>query len=80
MESPPTDDYAVLDSGNGEKLERYGPLIIRRPEGQAIWSPQLDPAAWSKADAEFTGDTDEEGQGRWRFPKKPLPENLAPGI
>jgi len=74
LESPPTDDYAVLDSGNGEKLERYGPLIIRRPEGQAIWSPQLDPAAWSKADAEFTGDTDEEGQGRWRFPKKPLPE------
>lgn len=70
----PNPDYAVLDSGNGEKLERYGDLIIRRPEGQAIWRPQLPQEEWGKADAIFTGDTDEEGQGRWRYPKEPLAE------
>ena len=64
----------MLDSGNGEKLERYGPLIIRRPEGQAVWLPTLPEADWLKADAVFTGDTDEEGQGRWRYPKQDLPE------
>jgi len=74
LQTPPTDDYAVLDSGNGEKLERYGPLTIRRPEGQAIWTPRLEPSQWSKVDAIFTGDTDEEGQGRWQFPNGPLDE------
>lgn len=68
-----TPDYALLDSGRGEKLERYGPLLVRRPENQAIWEPR-DPARWQDADAEFTGDTDEEGTGRWRFPKEPLGE------
>ena len=67
-------DYALLDSGRGEKLERYGPLLVRRPENQAIWEPR-DPARWQDADAEGpTGDTDEEGTGRWRFPKEPLGE------
>ncbi|MEF2550707.1 class I SAM-dependent methyltransferase [Aurantimonas sp. A2-1-M11] len=68
-----TPDYALLDSGRGEKLERYGPLVVRRPENQAIWEPR-DPAQWQDSDAEFTGDTDEEGTGRWRFPKVPLGE------
>ncbi|WP_152046655.1 class I SAM-dependent methyltransferase [Aureimonas psammosilenae] len=70
----PTEDYALLDSGGGEKLERYGPLVVRRPENQAIWQPRLDTSEWEKADAVFTGDTDEEGMGRWRFPKSPLGE------
>ena len=74
LETKPTKNYAVLDSGNGQKLERYGELLIARPEGQAIWQPSLPPAEWEKADAEFTGDTEEEGQGRWRYPKKPLSE------
>jgi 23S rRNA (cytosine1962-C5)-methyltransferase len=74
LETAPTRDYALLDSGNGEKLERYGELLIRRPEGQAIWQPVLPEQEWQKADAIFTGDTDEEGQGRWRYPKGDLPE------
>lgn len=70
----PDADYALLDSGAFEKLERYGPLVVRRPENQAIW-PRRQPAAdWEGADAVFTGDTDEEGVGRWRFPKEPLGE------
>lgn len=63
----PNADYALLDSGNGEKLERYGPLTIRRPENQAIWPRRLSVARWDGADAIFTGDTDEEGAGRWRL-------------
>ncbi|MEP1208626.1 MAG: class I SAM-dependent methyltransferase [Rhizobiaceae bacterium] len=74
LESLPSADYALLDSGNGEKLERYGSLLIRRPEGQAIWQPLLDQGAWRKADAVFTGDTDEEGQGRWQYPHGDLAE------
>jgi len=67
-------DYALLDSGDGRKLEQYGPYRIVRPEGQAIWRPALPEAEWRKVDAIFTGDTDEEGLGRWRFPGQALGE------
>lgn len=74
LEVAPNADYALLDSGNGRKLEQYGPYRIERPEGQAIWLPALPESEWAKADAIFTGDTDEEGMGRWRFPRTPLGE------
>jgi 23S rRNA (cytosine1962-C5)-methyltransferase len=74
LEVAPNDDYALIDSGNGEKLEQYGPYRIVRPEGQAIWQKALATREWAKADAVFTGDTDEEGKGRWRFPQTPLGE------
>jgi 23S rRNA (cytosine1962-C5)-methyltransferase len=60
------DDYALLDSGHGRKLEKFGALTLDRPEEQAMWSPRLDQAAWEAADAVFTGNTDEEGVGRWK--------------
>jgi 23S rRNA (cytosine1962-C5)-methyltransferase len=59
--------YRLLDSGNGEKLEQYGSVRIVRPEAQALWPRALPETEWRKADAVFTGDTDEEGVGRWRF-------------
>ncbi|MCO5059025.1 MAG: class I SAM-dependent rRNA methyltransferase [Rhizobiaceae bacterium] len=74
LEVEPSDDYALIDSGNGEKLEQYGPYRIVRPEGQAIWQRALPEKAWREVDAVFTGDTDEEGIGRWRFPGTPLGE------
>ena len=74
LEVAPNADYALLDSGDGEKLEQYGPYRIVRPEGQAIWQRALNAAEWNRADAVFTGNTDEEGMGRWRFPKAPLGE------
>ncbi len=58
-------DYALLDSGDGRKLERYGPYRVVRPEPQCLWRPR-DPAAWPSADAVFDP-TDEEDAGRWRF-------------
>jgi 23S rRNA (cytosine1962-C5)-methyltransferase len=74
LEVLPNADYALIDSGAGRKLEQYGPYRIVRPEGQAIWRPALPERDWLKADAVFTGDTDEEGMGRWRFPKAALGE------
>ena len=74
LELAPNADYALLDSGDGEKLEQYGPYRIIRPEGQAIWRRAMPDSEWNRADAIFTGDMDEEGLGRWRFPKAPLGE------
>ena len=74
LEVEPSDDYALIDSGDGEKLEQYGPYRIVRPEGQAIWQRALPEKTWQEVDAVFTGDTDEEGIGRWRFPGTPLGE------
>lgn len=61
-------DYALLDSGNGRKLERYGQIRIIRPEAQALWQPRLDADGpdWY-AHAEFIPGSDEDGGGRWRF-------------
>ncbi|MFC6490881.1 class I SAM-dependent methyltransferase [Nitratireductor sp. GCM10026969] len=74
LEVLPGEDYTLLDSGAGRKLEQYGPYRIIRPENQAIWQPAWGEAEWEKADAVFTGDTDEEGIGRWRFPGTALGE------
>ena len=74
LENKPDADYALLDSGNGSKLERYGSVTIVRPEAQAFWQPQLSADIWKNADAVFTGDTSEEGAGRWHFPRKKLAE------
>jgi len=59
-------DYALLDSGGGRKLERYGPYRVVRPEPQAMWSPRLPVADWDNADAVFDP-TDEDEAGNWRF-------------
>ena len=39
-------DYALLDSGNGRKLERFGRFTVDRPEPQAMWQPALEPGVW----------------------------------
>jgi len=73
LETSGFDDYALLDSGDGEKLERYGAYNIVRPEPQAMWRRRLSVARWDEAHAVFTGGKDEESDGRWRF-LEPLPE------
>lgn len=74
LENLPDRNHALLDSGNGLKLERYGNLKIVRPEAQALWQSELSQSVWNSADAIFTGDVSEEGKGRWNFPKSPLEE------
>ncbi|MBP1887849.1 class I SAM-dependent methyltransferase [Sinorhizobium mexicanum] len=74
LETAATAGYHLIDSGDGEKLEQYGPYRIVRPEAQALWPKALPATIWEKADAVFTGDTDEDGMGRWRFPREVLGE------
>ena len=63
-------DYEVLDTGDGEKLERWNDIVLRRPDPQAIW-PKQKPEMWDKADAYYHRST--KGGGEWEFFKK-LPE------
>ncbi|TFU03861.1 class I SAM-dependent rRNA methyltransferase [Polymorphobacter arshaanensis] len=61
------DDYGLIDSGHGRKLERYGPYRFIRPEPQAMWTPaSLD---W-QAHGEFVGGSEEDGGGRWNLDAK----------
>ncbi len=72
MRTTAWDDYGLIDSGDGRKLERYGQVRVVRPEPQCLWAPELDAAAWAAADAVFDP-TDEDEAGRWRF-ARPLAE------
>lgn len=62
-------DYGLLDSGEGQKLERYGPYLVIRPEPQCGWAKKY-PALWEKADAIFDPDGDDD-EGKWRFRGRP---------
>lgn len=74
LETAGSDGFQLIDSGQGEKLEQYGPYRIVRPEAQALWPRQLSMAEWARADAMFSGEQDDEATGRWRFPQTPLGE------
>lgn len=64
-------DYALVDSGDGRKLERYGRLHVVRPEPQCLWRPRLLPVDWDSADAIFDP-SDEDEAGNWRFSRGPI--------
>jgi 23S rRNA (cytosine1962-C5)-methyltransferase len=64
-------DYGLVDSGLGRKLERYGSYRFIRPEPQALWMPRL--GEWD-AHGEFVPGSDEDGGGRWRY-DKPVPRD-----
>jgi 23S rRNA (cytosine1962-C5)-methyltransferase len=46
-------DYGLIDSGDGQKLERFGKFVLSRPEPQAIWSKVLSEKEWASANAIF---------------------------
>ena len=64
-------DHALLDSGGGRKLERYGRFAVVRPEPQCFWAPRLPSARWDAADAVFDPQQEDEDAGRWRFARPP---------
>jgi 23S rRNA (cytosine1962-C5)-methyltransferase len=68
LESSNWKDYALLDSGDGLKLERFGNYVFVRPESQAMWKRTLD-SDWQNAHAVFQP-TGEESGGHWDFKKK----------
>jgi 23S rRNA (cytosine1962-C5)-methyltransferase len=57
----PARDYELLDSGEGEKLERFGEVITRRPDPQALWRKNLPESEWEKARAKFAGQKEKSG-------------------
>lgn len=63
------DGYELLDSGDGEKLERFGEYVLRRPDPQALWQ-KINPEIWSRADASFVR---EGSSGKWQC-KNNLPK------
>lgn len=71
LESPNWRDYELLDSGEGAKLERFGPHTLLRPEVQAMWPRALPSADWQRADASFHP-TGEESGGHWQ-PRRQMP-------
>ncbi len=56
-------DYECIDAGNGEKLERWGKVIFRRPEPQAMWPISYD--GWDKVDGFYHRSN--KGGGYWEF-------------
>ena len=63
-------DYECIDAGNGEKLERWGNIILRRPEPLAMW-PIEKTAEWDKVSGVYYRFKD--GGGHWEF-NESLPE------
>jgi 23S rRNA (cytosine1962-C5)-methyltransferase len=53
--------YELIDSGNGRKLERFGSYLLSRPCSQAVWAPQKTQKEWDLADASFS----REQENRW---------------
>ncbi len=51
------EDYELLDSGNGFRLERFGKYIISKPDPQAIWKQSLSETYWENADAKYQNDS-----------------------
>jgi 23S rRNA (cytosine1962-C5)-methyltransferase len=61
-------DYELLDSGNGRKLERFGDVILSRPAPQALWPESADAKLWGKAAGIYHRSN--TGGGKWEFVKK----------
>jgi 23S rRNA (cytosine1962-C5)-methyltransferase len=66
-------DYALLDCGAGRKLERFGKVVVDRPEPQALWQPKLAKTEWAKANAVFSASGEDDEKGKWRI-DKPVPD------
>ena len=73
----PSPDYTLLDSGEGEKLERFGKFVLSRPDPQALWPKRLPAAEWAKADGCFgkgEGSMEKGERGDWTLRNKELPD------
>lgn len=66
--TPAFGDYELIDTGDFEKLERFGQYVVRRPEPQAIWRRTLPEGEWRRmADAAFLRDARSDERGEWRL-------------
>lgn len=58
-------DYEVIDSSEGEKLERWGKYILLRPDPQVIWQTQKKDPRWRKLNGHYY--RSKKGGGEWKF-------------
>ena len=65
-------DYEILDMANEEKLERWGNVILIRPDPQIIWKNKSFPKKWDMANARYNRSS--SGGGGWKYNKK-MPES-----
>lgn len=63
-------DYKLIDSGDGRRLERFGNMLLDRPDPEVIWDKTLAEEKWNEADAKFIK---EGSKGHWQT-KKGFPE------
>ena len=61
-------DYECIDAGNGEKLERWKDVILRRPDPQAMWVCDMDSEIWNNPDGHYYRSN--KGGGHWEFSKQ----------
>jgi 23S rRNA (cytosine1962-C5)-methyltransferase len=84
LTTKPSADYELIDSGNEEKLERYGKYILRRPDPQALWKKSQLETEWKNADAIFLADRktwkkkNESMQNEWQISFDDLKFNIKP--
>jgi 23S rRNA (cytosine1962-C5)-methyltransferase len=69
----PTAGYALIDSGAGEKLERFGVFTLARPDPQALWAKSAPTEVWQKAQGVFSRESEKSEKSSWKM-KTGLPE------
>lgn len=68
-----SDQYALLDSGDGHKLERFGSQTVIRPDPQAFWPAARPVESWD-ADAHFDAKAGDDDRGNWRLINPAAPD------
>lgn len=61
-------EYEILDTSGGEKLERWGDVTLLRPDPQVIWDSGKQHPAWNKTDAHYLRSS--SGGGKWEYHRK----------
>ena len=64
-----SEGYELIDSGEGEKLERFGSILLSRPDPQALWRKNKSDIEWKKANAYFVR---KENEGEWKMKEEKL--------
>ena len=72
MKSAKWKEYSVISTGDGYKLERWGKVVLLRPDPQVIWKSAIDMDAYPELCAKYV--RSESGGGRWIY-KKRCPKN-----
>ena len=71
-------DYQIIDAGNGEKLERWGPVVVARPDPQIIWPCMKPQSTWDTRHMHYH--RSKSGGGHWEHIKKtPVQWTMAYG-